>query len=211
MNVHQPLARSRPIASEPAPPPLPIGNLFTRALTARVLSAYTKGSVSPQAIAADRWPDDRLLTAFITRAAAAPAITTVAGWAAELAQRVVADGVTALGPASAGGQLLQQGLVLNFDGAGSISAPGFTVGLGNAGWVAEGQPSTFKQLRAAPAILNPHKLAAIAVLTREMMEGSNAEALISDALMRAAGRMLDEVLFDANPEDAARPKGLRNG
>ena len=44
-----------------------------------------------------------------------------------------------------------------------------------------------------------------------MVDSSNAEALIGDALMRAAGRMLDEVLFDANPESAARPAGLRNG
>ena len=41
-----------------------------------------------------------------------------------------------------------------------------------------------------------------------MVDSSNAEALIGDALMRAAGRMLDEVLFDANPESAASPGRL---
>ena len=82
---------------------------------------------------------------------------------------------------------------------------------GNAGFVGEGQPIPVRQLADTAAQLLPHKLAAIGVLTREMVESSNAEALIGDALMRAAGRMLDEVLFDANPESAARPAGLRNG
>jgi len=157
------------------------------------------------------WPSDRVLDELLEKAAVAPAMTSVAGWAAELAVRVVHDAIEALGPASAGAELLKRGLVLAFDGAGLVSVPGFVAEFGNAGWVAEGQPIPVRQLASTAAILNPHKLAAIAVLSREMTESSNAEALVTDALVRAAGRMLDEVLFDANPEDAARPKGLRNG
>jgi hypothetical protein len=185
------------------------GNAFVRFLTARVLSDIFR--VPFAKIVEERWPSDRILGDILLRAAVAPAMTSVTGWAAELAQRVVHDALDALGPASAGAELLRRGLVLSFDGAGSISAPGFVAEFGNAGWVAEGNPIPVRALSAIPAILNPHKLGAIAVLTREMLESSNAEALIEDALVRAAGRMLDEVLFDANPEDAARPRGLRNG
>ena len=180
-------------------------NAFVRLITAQVLSQMFRVPISR--VTESCWPLDNI----IERAVSAPAMTSVAGWAAELVQRFVVDAVKALGPASAGAQLLQHGLVLSFSGAGSISAPGFVAEFGNAGWVAEGNPIPVRSLAVTPTILNPHKLGAIAVLTREMMESSNAESLIQDALMRAAGRMLDEVLFDANPEDAARPRGLRNG
>ena len=200
-------------------PSLPGGNLFVRSLTARAIAAMKRHSgLTPLDVAEQLWPSDKMVAQVLapmpssfTRAASAPAMTSVVGWAAELSQRVVSDAIEALGPASAGAEILKQCLVLNWNGAGSISAPGFVAEFGNAGWVAEGQPIPVRQLAANPAILTPHKLGAIAVLTREMMESSNAEFLIGDALVKAAGRMLDEVLFDANPEDAARPKGLRNG
>ena len=183
---------------------LPPGNTFVRYIATLALAQIERSS--PQEIATRMWPSDLVL-----RAATAPAMTSTAGWAAELVQRLVADGLRALGPASAGALLLQQGLVLSFEGHGVISAPGLVAEYGNAGFVAEGQPIPVRQLADTAAQLLPHKLAAIAVLTREMIDSSNAEALIGDALMRAAGRMLDEVLFDANPESAARPAGLRNG
>ena len=44
-----------------------------------------------------------------------------------------------------------------------------------------------------------------------MLASSNAEALVHDALTRAAALSLDKVLFDGNAADAARPAGLRNG
>jgi hypothetical protein len=184
---------------------LPPGNTFLRRLVTLALSQIERIS-SPQDIAARMWPSDLLL-----RAASAPAMTSVPGWAAELVQKLVADGLRALGPASAGAQLLEQGLVLSFEGHGAISAPGLVAEYGNAGFVGEGAPIPVRQLANTAQQLLPHKLAAIGVLTREMVESSNAEALIGDALMRAAGRMLDEVLFDANPGDAIRPAGLRNG
>ena len=186
---------------------LPPGNSFVRLLVAQVIAQVTR---TPLAHVIERhWPSDQI----VMRAASAPAMTSVTGWAAELARKVVADAIEALGPASAGAQLLKQSLVLSFDGAGSISVPGFGVdpGTRTGAFVAEGQPIPVGQLNVAPTQLDPHKLAAIAVLTREMVESSNVEALIGDALIVAAGRVLDEVLFDANPGDAARPPGLRYG
>lgn len=192
---------------EPPPLSLPSGNLFTRLLTAKTLASLWRDSgITVADVAAQMWPNDLVL-----RAAVAPAMTSVAGWAAELAQLRVADAVEALGPASAAAQILKQCLLLNWDGAGQISVPGFVAEFGNAGFVAEGVPIPVRQLAATAALLKPHKLAAIAAISREQTESSNAEAMITDVLVKAAGRMMDEVLFDANPEDAARPKGLRNG
>lgn len=185
--------------------PLAQGNLFVRLQAAKAIACLRKCTLAD--VIEAHWPSDRI----IERAATAPAMTNVSGWAAELAQKLVSDALTALGPASAAAEILQNGLVLSFDGHGQISAPGFVAEFGNAGWVAEGQAIPVRQLTATPATLDPHKLTAIAVLTQEMIDSSNAEALIGDALMRAAGRMIDEVLFDANPGDNARPKGLRNG
>jgi hypothetical protein len=183
---------------------LPPGNTFLRHIVTLALAQIERSS--PHEIASRMWPSDMVL-----RAATAPAMTSVAGWAAELVRTLVADGLRALGPASAGAQLLQQGLVLSFEGHGVVSAPGLVAEYGNAGFVGEGAPIPVRQLTNTAKQLLPHKLAAIGVLTREMVESSNAEQLIGDALMRAAGRMLDEVLFDANPETAIRPAGLRNG
>jgi hypothetical protein len=202
MNIRQPI---EPLFRNDAPLALTPGNNFTRLLAAKVIASVRHEALIT--VVERNWPSDRILA----RAATAPAMTTVAGWAAELVQTHVTDALRALGPASAGAEVLKRGLVLSFDGFGIISAPGFVAEYGNAGFVAEGVPIPVRQMVATPAALHPHKLAAIAVLTREMIESSNAEALISDVLMRAAGRMLDEVLFDANPEDAARPAGLRRG
>jgi hypothetical protein len=138
-------------------------------------------------------------------------MTTVTGWAAELAQYVVYETLAALGPVSAAAQLLQDGLVLGFDGYSLINVPGFAVDASYASFVAEGDPIPVRQLALMPGALGPHKIASIAVLTREMVEGSNAEQLIGEALVRAAGLALDAVLFDANAATAARPAGIRNG
>jgi hypothetical protein len=186
------------------PLPLPAGNLFRRLRAAHVIAKVAR---LPVATVAERhWPSDRLL-----RAAVAPAMTQVPGWAAELAPRMVADQLDALGPMSAGAELLKRGLVINFDGYGSATVPGFTASGANAGFVAEGAPIPVRQLPAAGPTMLPYKLAAIAVLTREMIESSNAEALINDALARSEGLALDAALFDASAATAARPAGLRNG
>jgi hypothetical protein len=184
---------------------LPPGNSFMRIVMARALASVTRGS--PAEIAGRLWPTD----AIVLRAVSAPAMTSVAGWAAELAHKIVGDGLAAMGPAAAGAAVLRQSLVLTWDGNGLISVPGLVAGAGNAGFVAEGSPIPVRQLTSGAALLSPHKLAAIGVLTREMMEGSNAEALIGDVLMRSASAALDVALFGSAAATAAAPAGLRNG
>jgi Phage capsid family len=183
------------------------GNLCTRALTARTLtSLWRRRSIAD--VAAELYPNDRALLQMITRAASAPAMTGVAGWAAELVHKIVADTLDALGPASAAADVMKRGLTLEWNGAGIISAPGFVASAANASFVAEGQPIPVRQYVETPAQLLPHKLASISALTREMAESSNAEALITDVVTRSTGLALDAVFFGAAAATAAQPAGL---
>ena len=185
------------------------GNSFVRLLTARTVAKVRK--VPAADVAALLWPNDKVIERLVTRAVAPPAMTTVTGWAAELAQTVIRDALEALGAVSAGAQMLSSCLVLTFDGAGVISAPGFVADANHGGFVAEGNPIPVRQFAAEATTLQPHKLASIGVLTREMIESSNAEQMIGDVLTRSAGLALDAVLFGSAAATAAAPAGLRNG
>lgn len=201
--------KSRPQRDEPPffRPSAPPGNAFVRFVTAHAIAVVRRAS--PAGVAAALWPSDDGIVEFIERAASAPAMVAVAGWAAELAHKLVVDALAALGPASASAQVMSRGLVLSWDGAGQIAAPGFVAGAGNASFVADGAPIPVRQLASTAALLNPHKLAAIAVLTREIIESSNAEAAIEDALVKSMGAAMDVAFFDASPEDATRSAGLK--
>jgi hypothetical protein len=184
------------------------GNTWVRIITAQAIAAIRR-TAPPHVIAESLWPSDRTVFEVLHRAASVPAMTTVAGWAAELAHKVVQDAVEALMSAASSAQIMKQGLVFDWDGAGAISVPGFVAGPGNASFVGEGQPIPVRQLASAAALLNPHKLATIAVLTREMLESSNAEAAVGDAIIQSCAAAMDVAFFDANPEDATRSAGMK--
>lgn len=210
MTLAFPVPRAKPPQPFRKALSLPPGNSFIRFLT-----AHAKASIShepPAEIAAKLWPQDRAVD-LLLRAASTPASTLQATWAEELAQRVVADFLEALYPVSAAAALFQQGLSLTLDRAALLSVPGFAVGIGTntASFVADGQPIPVYQGLATAAVLEPHKVAGIFVLTREMIESSNAERYIEDLATKSIGRVIDEVLVDANPASAQRPAGLRNG
>lgn len=185
----------------------PGGNTFLRFIAATAVGNISRRNAFE--VATQLWPDDRELVA-VMRAATAPAMTTVPGWAAELVRKIVLDALDALGPASAAAQVMRAGLVMSFSG-GVVSAPGFVAGAGNASFVAEGDPIPVRQFASGAAQITPYKVANIAVLTRELMESSNAEAVIQDALIKSAGAALDAVFFDANASTPARPPGLKYG
>jgi hypothetical protein len=146
----------------------------------------------------------------MVKAASAPALTSSAGWAKELSHTTLAF-LSSLVPLSAGADLLSRGLQLTFDGANTINISTATVPLGD--FVAEGQPiPVVSGTSTSQTILEAHKFASITVLTREVVEGGNAEALVRDALLQSTGPSLDRRLFDANagvPD--LRPPGLLFG
>lgn len=204
MSVAMPFRKRQPVLS------VPRGNLFRRMLTVKAVAMIRKSRVAEEDIAAELWPSDVELGLAI-KAASAPAMTTVPGWAKELAQTILLDTIEALGATSAGAEMLADALVLSWSGAGSIGVPGFVASAANAKFVAEGDLIPVGQLATTAPAMQPHKLGSIAVLTREMMEGSNAEAMIGDTLVKSAALALDAALFGSAAASAAQPAGLRNG
>jgi hypothetical protein len=186
------------------------GNLFTRSLTARTIASLQRRHHAD--VAGEMWPNDRALMQLVTRATSTSATTFTTGWAAELVHKLTADTLAAMGAASGAAEVMKQCLTLNWDGSGIIVAPGFVASSASGGFVKEGDPIPVRQLVSAAAQLFPYKLATIAALTREMADSANAEALISDALVRSAALALDAVFFSAAAAVAnTSPAGITNG
>jgi hypothetical protein len=146
----------------------------------------------------------------MTRATSSPAMTSVAGWAAELAT-VTSAFLRALTPISAGADLLSRALTLEFAGAAKINLPNVSVAL--ADFVKAGAPIPIVSgATGVSASLEPFKFAVITVLTREVVEGGNAETLMKQVLLDSTGPALDRRLFDSNAAVAdTRPAGLLYG
>ena len=188
------------------PAPATEGNICTRALVAKTIAGLHRRSVAE--VASEMYPNDRALMQLVTRAASNPAMTSVAGWAMELAHKIVADTLDAMGAASGAADVMKRCLTLDWNGAGTITVPAFVASSANSGFVAEGQPIPVRQLSESPVSIEPYKLATIATLTREIMESSNAEAIISDTLVRSTGLALDAVFFGAGGPTPIQPAGI---
>ena len=97
-----------------------------------------------------------------------------------------------LGGTGAGADLLRRGLMLSFGRNASISLPALIADAEHASFVAEGAPIPVRSLDIdTPVVMAPHKLASIWAMTREVVDGSNAEALVTErrqALDRSRAR-----------------------
>jgi HK97 family phage major capsid protein/HK97 family phage prohead protease len=148
------------------------------------------------------------------RAASAPAMTTVTGWAAELVQQVVTDFMQMLTVKSVFPRLSSLGLSLSFGRAGRIIVPTRALTPTIAGsFVGEGQPIPVRQGQFTAAILTPKKMAVITTWTREIDEHSipAIEGLLRQAIQEDTAVAVDSVLLDTNPATAVRPPGILNG
>jgi hypothetical protein len=158
------------------------------------------------------WPADRTALALVTRAASSPAETGQLGWASQLAVSVVRDLLAALGPASAGGQLLQLGTTLEWNNAAKILIPGLTASAANATFVGEAQAIPARQLSvsAGPSLV-PNKFATIFSLTSEQVMSSHAEELVRMVMSDSLAAAFDAALFSTTAGDTTRPPGLLYG
>jgi HK97 family phage prohead protease len=149
------------------------------------------------------------------KAASAPALTTVTGWAAELAaSRLIAPLVTQLTPSSVYNPLSSLGLRLAFGRNGSISIPTMDATPTIAGsFVGEGAPIPVRQGHFSSVTLVPKKMACISAWSREMDEHSTPaiQPLIERKISLDTSVSIDSVLLDTNPATTIRPAGLRNG
>jgi HK97 family phage prohead protease len=161
--------------------------------------------------------DDEMTKAafdFIQKAATAPAMTTVTGWAAELVTQIQGDFMSPLISTAIFPQLSARGLSLDFGRAGRIAIPTRQRSATVAGaFIGEGQPIPVKQGLFSAQILTPKKLGVITVMTREIEDHSipAIEALLRDAISEDTGESIDSVLLDTNPATIQRPPGIRNG
>jgi len=155
------------------------------------------------------WPND-VTASYLVKAASSPATLTSTTTTA-LTRTIIADFLAALGPQSAGAQLLEKGLQLNFDGNAAISLPSFVADINSVSFVQEGAPVPVRQFAITTPVpqLVPRKLALLSSLTNEMLASSNAEAFVRDVMLRDCALGLDKFLFDSTAGDAVRPAGLR--
>jgi hypothetical protein len=198
----------RPIPLRPDPAALVARNVtaLSRAVIAKAAAKIERRS-DDATILRSRWPDDPI--APLVLRAASPPLTLATDTA--LAPSVIADLIATLGPIGAGARLLQAGLQLVFDSVSEVYVPAFEASADKVAFVPEGAPVPVRGLTATGVLLEPRKVAAIVALTAEMIAGSNAEALVTDALTRSVGLAIDAALFDDVPGDDVRPAGLRYG
>jgi Phage capsid family len=180
---------------------------FARALIAFAIAAQRKHH-DPQAVLKTRFGDDRLAP-LILRAATTP--LTVAGAPGLTQIDIIDDLMVLVGKISAAAQVMQAGLQLRWDGAAQISVPMLETNASKVGFVAEGGAIPVSAFSTLLASVSPHKMAALVVLTSEMLSQTNAEVLVIEALQRSVGLSLDNCLFDSVAASAVRPAGLRNG
>jgi HK97 family phage prohead protease/HK97 family phage major capsid protein len=151
---------------------------------------------------------------YCQKAASAPAMTNVTGWAAELAQQVYGDFLQLLSPSTVMPSLANLGLALTFGQAGKIVIPARAATPSLAGsFVGEGAAIPVRQGAFTTIAIVPKKLGVITTYTREMNEHSipAIEGILRDSVSLDTGTAIDTVLLDANPATSIRPAGLRNG
>jgi HK97 family phage prohead protease/HK97 family phage major capsid protein len=165
----------------------------------------------------DIYGDDeptKFMMELVTRAASAPALTTVTGWAAELVQQTWTAMMPTLMPNAILTRLAPRGLALSFGRAGKINIPTRSRTPSLAGsFVGEGQAIPVRQGAFTTQALTPKKMAVITTWTREMDEHSipAIEGILRDAIQVDTSVAVDSVLIDANPATLIRPAGLLNG
>jgi HK97 family phage prohead protease/HK97 family phage major capsid protein len=189
--------------------------LLVRAGTVQIFAHLHRKST--EAVMREIYGEDeatRSVLEWATRAATAPAMTNVTGWAAELVQQIVTDFMQTLMPKSVFPRLSTLGLSLEFGRNGKIIIPTRATTPTIAGsFVGEGLPIPVRQGLFTSQTLTPKKMAVITTWTREIDEHSvpAIEGLLRDAISQDTAISLDSVLLDSNPATVVRPAGILNG
>lgn len=188
------------------------GVYLQRAAYAHALAALGRGPAED--VAARNWPGDSVVP-MILRGVVAPATTTSATWAGDLARQSVGDFIASLAPISAAAAVFARAVTVSLDGVSTVMLPRRTTppANGDVPWVEEGKPVPVGQLSVSgSAVLGPaRKLAVMVALTRETLERSAAEAIVTQILRENAALSLDASLFSTTAASASRPAGILNG
>lgn len=154
------------------------------------------------------YPGDAETLGLVQRTASTITSTTTSG--APVATNW-ADLISVLGPGSACGNLFARAIQLSFDSYDGVFVPTITAAPSGVNFIAEGAPIPVRQLSFDGPTLKPRKVALIVALTRQVIEGSNAEALTRAVLAESTSLGLDALLFDTADTDGIKPAGLRYG
>jgi hypothetical protein len=167
---------------------------------------YAAKNAGRSAVERHPWRDDPAVD-FLTRSPVAP--TKIAD--AQALAQVRLFFLPSLVPQSAAAAILSQAMQFSFEGRASVSFP--SLSLPTAGWIGEAQAIPVVQgTSSASTPLTPSKLAAILVLTHEMISGADAEAVMTQVLLENVGASLDAAFFNSNAAVAATsPAGILNG
>ncbi len=129
----------------------------------------------------------------------------------EALQHLVLHFVAALTATAAAAAVIARSLQLSFDRAAQIGVPGLTLPV--AAWL--GEDTTIPIVdgtSSAGAVLDPYKLGVGLVLTNEMIDHSNAEAMMRQVLVENVGPVLDTGMFGAEAGvPGVSPPGILNG
>jgi Phage capsid family len=118
--------------------------------------------------------------------------------------------VAALRPVSAAAEVIARSLQLDFGGSYQLTAP--SVSIAQAEWVGEdGYISVASGASVPGPTISPHKLAMITAMTNEMVNHTNAEAIMRQLLLESCGPALDIAMFSATAGSATQPAGILAG
>jgi hypothetical protein len=182
---------------------------IARAIVASGRALFTHAGA--EAMAKQLYPTDRAVHALVTRAATIPADSSTVGWAASLATVKVANVILGLGPTSAAAELFARALGVSFGRSAKVYVPSVVATATGASFVAEGAPIPVREDPLDGVTLERRKLAVIFVLTREVMEASNAAAVVRQTAAEHLAAALDAAVFSTTEGDTVTPSGLLFG
>jgi hypothetical protein len=158
---------------------------------------------------------ERAVRNMIFRAASTPAMTSSTSWAGEFAHDAVGTFIVSLAPLSAAANLFSVAPRVSLAGINTMKFPARSGAIDPAyvQWIAENSPAPVLKfsLTTGPVLGPTKKLLAYAVVTRELAEYANAEAVIATLLGENAALSLDASLFSNAAATTARPAGILNG
>ena len=207
----EPTSRPQGIPFRPVwPAPPPPGQALVRAVVARAVNVSDRSRwAGAEAVCKTFWPSDDVAPLLINRGAVSPMSTTSSG-ALALASTAVADFVSTL-PSSAASKLIAAGQMLSLDGLSVINLPKITTPFVPA-FVTEGAPAPVAQLVMAADPLGPmHKMMILTAFTLELMQRSDVESVVRQALLDSTAMALDSILFCDAAAAGAAPAGLLEG
>lgn len=184
------------------------GQNYTRMVIAKTLARLD--GVSAEGIAHKRWGKSNPTLVQVVKAAVAGGGTETGEWGAELAQadtRYTGDFIDYLYNQTVFDRLPLREVPANVHIKGQDGAA-------SAYWVGQSKSIPVTKADFSDVMLSPLKVAAIAVVSKELLRDSSpsAELLVRDALVQASAQRVDQTFLSASAAVAnVSPAGILNG